>query len=296
MGAWSPSLCELPSIKSWAVPIPGPGQFRGTPASRPPVPCPSHGPNSTNQSPSFSLALSCPHPAESAFSRRIEGKAQNHFEETNSSSQNSSGECVPASHPVPWPLFTPTCSGRCGLQSSWCMMVLQRGWEPRTRRPGLGGTWRGLFFQGHPSGPQGHLGTMAPLFLFPMERGTPSPHSLHHQLRWPRKIRPERAIAVIFGSASQPLSFQERQRRYSRESFGLRARAPSSSLTLDQGPCKGSLPARTSPDQPPPAQDLPEVPGGVLVPPGGCLLQDCGGALERLKQSSQWPLSPGPAW
>lgn len=35
-----------------------------------------------------------PHPAESAFSRRVEGKAQNHFEETNSSSQNSSGECV----------------------------------------------------------------------------------------------------------------------------------------------------------------------------------------------------------
>lgn len=156
----------------------------------------------------------------------------------------------PASHPVPWPPFTPACSGHCGLQSSWYMMVLQRGWELRIRRPGLGGTWRGLFFQGHPSGPQGHLGTMAPLFLFPMERGTPSPHSLHHRLRWPRKIRPERAIAMFFGSASQPLSFQERQRRYSRESFGLRARAPSSSRTLDQGPCKGSLPALTSPHQP----------------------------------------------
>lgn len=37
---------------------------------------------------------SLPHPAESTFSRRVEGKAQNHFEETNSSSQNSSGECA----------------------------------------------------------------------------------------------------------------------------------------------------------------------------------------------------------
>lgn len=35
-----------------------------------------------------------PPPAESTFSRRVEGKAQNHFEETNSSSQNSSGECA----------------------------------------------------------------------------------------------------------------------------------------------------------------------------------------------------------
>lgn len=34
------------------------------------------------------------HPAESAFSRRVEGKTQNNFEETNSNSQNSSGKCV----------------------------------------------------------------------------------------------------------------------------------------------------------------------------------------------------------
>lgn len=34
------------------------------------------------------------HPAESAFSRRVEGKAQNNFEETNSNSQNSSGKCA----------------------------------------------------------------------------------------------------------------------------------------------------------------------------------------------------------
>lgn len=33
------------------------------------------------------------HPAESAFSRRVEGKVQNNFEETNSNSQNSSGKC-----------------------------------------------------------------------------------------------------------------------------------------------------------------------------------------------------------
>ena len=60
------------------------------------VPCHAlpFGPRSTNQSPLLSLALSCPYPAESAFSRRVEGKAQNHFEETNSSSQNSSGECA----------------------------------------------------------------------------------------------------------------------------------------------------------------------------------------------------------
>lgn len=43
----------------------------------------------------FLLLSPVPHPAESAFSRRVESKAQNHFEETNSSSQNSSGECAP---------------------------------------------------------------------------------------------------------------------------------------------------------------------------------------------------------
>lgn len=48
----------------------------------------------------FSLSLSLSsfsistHPTESTFSRRVEGKAQNHFEENNSSSQNSSGECA----------------------------------------------------------------------------------------------------------------------------------------------------------------------------------------------------------
>lgn len=46
--------------------------------------------SSTDHSPSpFVL-----HPAESAFSRRVEGKVQNNLEETNSSSQNSSGKCA----------------------------------------------------------------------------------------------------------------------------------------------------------------------------------------------------------
>ncbi|KAJ6652059.1 hypothetical protein lerEdw1_015262 [Lerista edwardsae] len=43
--------------------------------------------------------------AESAFSRRVEGKAQNNFEETNSSSQNSSGEFV-HQHPPPGRLLS----------------------------------------------------------------------------------------------------------------------------------------------------------------------------------------------
>lgn len=46
------------------------------------------------------------HPAESAFSRRVEGKVQNNFEETNSNSQNSSGKC---GHPfVPLPCSSPS--------------------------------------------------------------------------------------------------------------------------------------------------------------------------------------------
>lgn len=50
----------------------------------------------------------CLLPAENTFSRRVESKAQNHFEETNSSSQNSSGECVCG---VTWDIT-------CGLYSS----------------------------------------------------------------------------------------------------------------------------------------------------------------------------------
>ncbi|KAK2501565.1 hypothetical protein MC885_016529, partial [Smutsia gigantea] len=47
---------------------------------------------------------------ESAFSRRIEGKAQNHFEETNSSSQNSS---------------EPYTCGACGIQFQFYNNLLE---------------------------------------------------------------------------------------------------------------------------------------------------------------------------
>lgn len=77
LGSWSPSQYRFPSI-GLEVPC-------GMPLPLALVVLTSH---------RCFLALSCPHPAESAFSRRVEGKAQNHFEETNSSSQNSSGECA----------------------------------------------------------------------------------------------------------------------------------------------------------------------------------------------------------
>lgn len=58
-----------------------------------------------------------PHPAESAFSRRVESKAQNHFEETNSSSQNSSGECRELSVVMSFQLF-----GRCSVGGVCCAL------------------------------------------------------------------------------------------------------------------------------------------------------------------------------
>lgn len=95
LGFWSPSLCWFPSVKPQALTQPrgrGSSHVPGLPS--PLWHAPPFGPVA-DQSPWFFLALSSPHPAESAFSRRVEGKAQNHFEETNSSSQNSSGECAP---------------------------------------------------------------------------------------------------------------------------------------------------------------------------------------------------------
>ena len=90
--------CAVPKHKaSGTHPVQGLGQVpHPWPPSPPPsLACPLSGPG-TDQSPwwFFFLLSPLPHPAESAFSRRVEGKAQNHFEETNSSSQNSSGELV----------------------------------------------------------------------------------------------------------------------------------------------------------------------------------------------------------
>lgn len=114
----------------------------------------------------FFLLSPLPYPAESAFSRRVEGKAQNHFEETNSSSQNSSGELVSGvprdCRPVLWDL--------CGL--CWAR-ALGGSWGQRIRRqPGPGRSGGSLSSRHVPLGPKSILGTMAPLCLC-MERATP---------------------------------------------------------------------------------------------------------------------------
>ncbi|XP_048639110.1 zinc finger protein 618 isoform X16 [Marmota marmota marmota] len=62
---------------------------------------------------------------ESAFSRRVEGKAQNHFEETNSSSQNSSETASPLI-PNPSPLLQkPYTCGACGIQFQFYNNLLE---------------------------------------------------------------------------------------------------------------------------------------------------------------------------
>ncbi|XP_072698577.1 zinc finger protein 618 isoform X18 [Canis lupus baileyi] len=62
---------------------------------------------------------------ESAFSRRVEGKAQNHFEETNSSSQNSSETASPLiSNPFPL-LQKPYTCGACGIQFQFYNNLLE---------------------------------------------------------------------------------------------------------------------------------------------------------------------------
>ncbi|XP_044937702.1 zinc finger protein 618 isoform X15 [Mustela putorius furo] len=62
---------------------------------------------------------------ESAFSRRVEGKAQNHFEETNSSSQNSSETASPLiSNTFPL-LQKPYTCGACGIQFQFYNNLLE---------------------------------------------------------------------------------------------------------------------------------------------------------------------------
>uniref|UniRef100_F6X4X9 Zinc finger protein 618 n=2 Tax=Ornithorhynchus anatinus TaxID=9258 RepID=F6X4X9_ORNAN len=63
--------------------------------------------------------------AESAFSKRVEGKAQNNFEETNSSSQNSSEAASPLiSNPFPL-LQKPYTCGACGIQFQFYNNLLE---------------------------------------------------------------------------------------------------------------------------------------------------------------------------
>ncbi|XP_053138214.1 zinc finger protein 618 isoform X4 [Hemicordylus capensis] len=63
--------------------------------------------------------------AESAFSRRVEGKTQNNFEETNSSSQNSSETASPlVSNPFPL-LQKPYTCGACGIQFQFYNNLLE---------------------------------------------------------------------------------------------------------------------------------------------------------------------------
>ncbi|XP_056668387.1 zinc finger protein 618 isoform X9 [Monodelphis domestica] len=64
-------------------------------------------------------------PIKSAFSRRVESKAQNNFEETNSSSQNSSEAASPLiSNPFPL-LQKPYTCGACGIQFQFYNNLLE---------------------------------------------------------------------------------------------------------------------------------------------------------------------------
>lgn len=77
------------------------------------------------------------HPAESAFSRRVEGKVQNNFEETNSNSQNSSGKC---GHPF---LLLP-CASPSRIQL--CSMNVDVLWGTLFKLTGSQSPWSSALF------------------------------------------------------------------------------------------------------------------------------------------------------
>ena len=77
------------------------------------------------------------------------------------------------------------------------------GWGLREARPWC---WeeararqkpRGLFFQGHPSGPQGPGGDYGPSLSDPHGERTPLPHSTKHLLIRPQRVGPKMAIFVL---------------------------------------------------------------------------------------------------
>lgn len=240
----------------------GPGAVLGYPGLRAP---PQHalplGPRSANQSLVF-LALSRPHPAESAFSRRVEGKAQNHFEETNSSSQNSSGECAPCR---PSCAVASTHSSPGWQQAAWAGLLVGPDAVPGgTRQAGnqqgaRARNGKGVSSQEPAPGPQRHLGL---LFLVSShgERNSPSPYPRH----WLRRPGRSPRASAVFGVNVIASSFPGEAKGVQRENCSPRAGGPEFWPTLDQRPS-------TSTPAAPPAQGAPAaVPGGRLAPPGGC--------------------------
>ncbi|XP_039200794.1 zinc finger protein 618 isoform X5 [Crotalus tigris] len=92
-----------------------------TPSGIPPAASPSQTFRAPNSGSPGSKATT----AESAFSRRVESKLQNNYEETNSSSQNSSETASPlVSNPLPL-LQKPYTCGACGIQFQFYNNLLE---------------------------------------------------------------------------------------------------------------------------------------------------------------------------
>ncbi|XP_026542344.1 zinc finger protein 618 isoform X5 [Notechis scutatus] len=92
-----------------------------TPSGIPPAASPSQTFRAPNSGSPGSKATT----AESVFSRRVESKLQNNFEETNSSSQNSSETASPlVSNPLPL-LQKPYTCGACGIQFQFYNNLLE---------------------------------------------------------------------------------------------------------------------------------------------------------------------------
>ncbi|XP_058014967.1 zinc finger protein 618 isoform X8 [Ahaetulla prasina] len=92
-----------------------------TPSGIPPAASPSQTFRAPNSGSPGSKATT----AESAFSRRVENKLQNNYEETNSSSQNSSETASPlVSNPLPL-LQKPYTCGACGIQFQFYNNLLE---------------------------------------------------------------------------------------------------------------------------------------------------------------------------